>query len=287
MIKYPLVRGKSYFYIPYGPVLKDFSRELLEVLKTQLLSIAARNDAVFVRLDFTPLAHSDGQNKLLGSLFTKAAEYTYHSAYFQPRIEWFLDLNKSEDELQKGMHEKTRYSIRTAIKRGAVTEILSSDFVKHFPVFYELMCETAKRNGFSLHEKEYYRNIFENLDPTNAYIVLAKFGGKILVVDVFIKYGQVINYVFSGSSSEHRDVLPAYIAQWAAITHAKKLGGRFYNFGGVASGELYKGWEGLTRFKKRFGGFEVKHSDFYDLVSRPLWYYLYNFRKIIKRFLKF
>ena len=40
--------------------------------------------------------------------------------------------------------------------------------------------------------------------------------------------------------------------------------------------------DSLTTFKKKFGGREIVHSDFYDVVVKPLWYRLYNFRKRVK-----
>src|SRR3990167_3154477 len=113
LIKYPLLFGKSYFYIPYGPVTKDFSEDFFANLKQELKRIAKAENSVFVRLDFTPLATSE----TLSKFFTKAPLYTYHSAYFQPRTEWFLSLEKSENEILVAMHEKTGYSIRLAERK--------------------------------------------------------------------------------------------------------------------------------------------------------------------------
>src|SRR3989338_4231295 len=159
LIKYPLLFGKSYFYIPYGPVTKDFSEDFFANLKQELKRIAKVENSVFVRLDFTPPATSN----TLSKFFTKAPLYTYHSAYFQPRAEWFLDLGKSENELLMAMHEKTRYSIRLAERKEITAKIVTENFEKYFEIFYELMAETAKRNGFSLHQRDYYENIFQNL----------------------------------------------------------------------------------------------------------------------------
>jgi len=285
LIRYPLLRDKSYFYIPYGPVIKEPSDQFLDFLKTELSNFAKKNNAVFIRLDFTPTVKNLDDKKLLGKIFRKAPMYTYHSAYFQPRAEWFLDLNKTEDDILKEMHEKTRYSVRLAGRKGITTEIVSSDFVRYFSVFYELMFGTAKRNGFSLHIKSYYENIFQNLQPNNAYLSVARYKEEILAIDLIICYGQVANYVFGGSSDEHRNLMPTYLAQWAAICHAKKTGNLFYNFGGIASGKIYKGWDGLTIFKKKFGGREVVHSEFFDVVAQPFWYSLYNIRKLIKKYI--
>ena len=278
LIKYPLFNGKSYFYLPYGPITKDFSEDFFVKLKQELNRLAKTENAVFARLDFIPSISSD----ILSKFFTPAPLYTYHSAHFQPRREWSLNLNKTEEDLLKEMHEKTRYSIRLAKRKGIAVEIITKDFEKYFENFYELMLGTAQRNGFNLHQKNYYQNIFKNLHSDYAYLIIARYGEKILVSKLIIRYGSTAYSVFSGSSNDHRDLRPTYLVQWVAICQAKKLGHHFYNFGGISAGKIYQGWTGLTVFKKNFGGEEIIHSDFYDIVAQPFWYHLYNFRKLVK-----
>ena len=280
MIKYPLLLGKSYFYIPYGPVTKDFSSDFFAYIKQELKRIAKTENAVFVRVDFTPLI----SNNILSKFFTKAPFYTYHSAYFQPRTEWFLSLEKPENDIFIEMHKNTRYSIRQADKKEISAEIITKDFERYFEVFYELMRGTAERNGFSLHKKDYYKNIFQNLSKINSYLSIAKYGEKVLAIDMIIVFGKTANYVFSGSSNEERNRMPAYSALWKAICHAKQLNCDYFNFGGIATeNNIYKGWNGLTSFKKRFGGKEIIHSDFFDVVVNPFLYYSYNLRKLMKK----
>ncbi len=280
MIKYPLLLGKTYLYIPYGPVIKVVSEDFFANLKQELKQIAKTENAVFIRLDFTPPVSND----TLSKFFTKAPLYTYHSAHFQPRVEWFLGLEKSENELLAAMHEKTRYSIRLAERKGITAEIITGDFEKYFEIFYELVDGTAKRNGFSIHQKNYYENIFQNLSKTNSYLSIARYGQKILAVDLIIVFGKIANYVFGGSSDEERNRMPTYLVQWKAICYAKQLDCNYYNFGGIATkNKIYKGWDGLTTFKKKFGGQEITHSDFFDVVANQFWYRLYNIRKRLKK----
>ena len=279
-IKYALIFGKTYLYIPYGPVTKDSSEEFLLALKKELKQIAQKENAVFVRLDFSPVI----ANETLSKFFTKAPSYTYHSAHFQPRVDWFLGLDKSEEEIFADMHDKTRYSIRTSEKRGITTEIITNDFEKYFDAFYDLMSVTAKRDDFGLHSKKYYQNIFADLAKTNSYLVVARFEQKILAVAMVVVYGGVANYVYGASSDEERTRLPAYSGLWTAIKYAKKMGCSYFNFGGItAENAESKEWDGLTKFKKRFGGKAVVHSDFYDVVVSSFWYHLYNFRKRLKK----
>lgn len=281
IIKYPLIKDKSYLYIPYGPVTNDSSSDFLLSFKEKITEITKESRAIFTRIDFSPKV----DNELLTKYFKKSTLYTYHSAYFQPRFEWFLNLKKSKEELLEDTHSDTRYSIRTAQKREVEVKIISEDFNKYFEDFYNLMNIAAKRNKFNLHPKKYYKEIFDSLSKIkDSYLSVATYNGKILIVDVIIVSSGIANYVFSGSSNEERNRFPSYLAIWGAICRAKDLDCNYFNFGGISpeGNSSYKGWDGLTKFKKKFGGEEIKHSDFFDVVINPFWYHIYNIRKYIK-----
>lgn len=284
LIKYPLFGKHSCLYLPYGPVFKEYSPELVRFLFAQIKRITRKENAVFARIDPTP--RNTDEEKLFAQLFKKAAFYTYHSSYYQPRKEWHLDIRQNDTQLLQDMHKNTRYSVRLAEKRGVEVEIITSHFADYFENFYALMQETAGRNKFRLHPKQYYEAIFETLEKdSTSYLVIARYQKKILVIDVMIAFGTIMNYVFGTSSNEHRETLPSYMAQWEAIQYAKKLGYQRYNFGGISLGEN-KNWEGLSLFKRRWGGYIVKHSEFYDVIVQPFWYQVYVARKFLAHFLR-
>jgi lipid II:glycine glycyltransferase (peptidoglycan interpeptide bridge formation enzyme) len=281
VVKYPLPMKKSYLYIPYGPIVKEYSDELIASIKNKLKQISEEENSAFVRLDFTPVAPPN----TLGEYFKKAPLYTYHGAILQPRTEWFLELGKSEDELIADVQRKARWAIRSSERQGIVSEIVTTNFGQHFDDFYRLMVETSQRNGFGLHPKKYYTAIFDDLDKVqNSYLSVAKYQGKVLVINVILVYSGVAMYMFSGSSGDERDRNPSYLALWKAVCHAKHLDCKYFNFGGVSTdSDAHKSWGGLTAFKKKFGGHEVTHSDFYDLITQPIWYHIYNLRKWAKQ----
>ena len=285
IVKYPLAFGKSYLYIPYGPVTTDLSGIFLSELKNYLKNIAKEEKAVFTRLDFVPAIKENHQKSFLRKFFIKAPTFTYHSAYFQPRREWYIDLAKSEKDLYESMEHNHRYSVRLSERKEIKVEIVESNFNKYLDEFYNLMEITSKRNGFGLHPKKYYETIFKNLDSSYAFLTIARFGDKILAMDLIIRYGDIANYVFACTSNEERNRAPAYGAIWSTIKHSKSLGAKYFSFGGISTPDLpNKSWDGLTNFKKKFGGFEIHHSDFYDLVTDWPLYILYLLRKFFKSF---
>ncbi len=289
IIKFPLTAGKSYLYAPYGPIVKDLTESDIKKLSKKIKDVMKEEGSAFARLDFTPPKSVSAFSAELSKHFKRSKKYTYHSAAFQPRTEWYLDLDKSEGELLKNMHTNARYSINLASRKGVEVKIINSGLSEHLDTFYAVSSETAKRDEFILHEKEYYRIVFENADEQkNGFLSIASYQGKIITVDFILIYGDVANYVFGSSSNEFRNLMPTYIAQWAAIKESKKLGCKSYNFGGIVNDKnkkTYKGWEGLSFFKRKFGGREVEHSDLYDAVNDGFVYSLYNLRKLLRRFI--
>ena len=286
VIKYSLVFDKNYLYIPYGPVLNcEPDTSLLNAVKISLKNLSRQENAVFARTDFTlteqSLTEQVFSDELFAKTFTRAPKQTYHSAQFQPRLELYIDLKKSLEDLHNDFHKNTRYSIRVAEKNNVSTQIIEKNLTEHFDTFYSILNETSGRDGFSLHSKEYYKNIFNQCDKdSNAILVLSSFKEKVLSANLIILYGDTAMFIFGGTKSERRDVMPAYVAMWHAIQFLKEKGYLWYNLGGViGEKDLHKSWQGLSAFKKRFGGTIIQHADFYDVVAKPFWYFIYNLYK--------
>ena len=276
---FPLIFGQEYVYLPYGPVSNDDSDDFLSAIKDFFKKYSRDNKVAFVRFDFMPIISS----QKLNNFFTKTPQYAYHSAHLQPRTEWYLNIQDSEENLIANMHKNTRYSIRSAEKRGIEVEIVTENFRKYFQTFYELMEITASRNGFQLHPKKYYEGVFETMEEnkTSHFLSIARYKDKILAISLIINHEKIANYVFGCSDNIERNRFPAYLGLWKAILHAKSQGSVYFNFGAI-SDENSNAWESLTRFKKKFGGEEIQHSDFFDLVTNHLFYFLFNLRKKLR-----
>ena len=143
------------------------------------------------------------------------------------------------------------------------------------------MKETAKRDGFSLHPHAYYEAVFASLARGHGYLALASIGEEIAVINIIVMHSGVAHLFFSGSSTAHRATMASYAAQWASVRHAKDIGMHTYNFGGV-SGPSDERYEGITRYKKRFGGYLLSHDAAVDLVQYPILYALYTLRRRLK-----
>ena len=293
IVRYPLPFNQNLLYIPHGPILRLVRQSFsdggsldeggamdifLKEFRDKLLEIVKEENAIFVRFDFYFHNWNYRSKENLNKYFKKVPNYAYSSVYFQPKYEWVLNIDKPENELLSSMHPKNRYNIRLAENKGVAIEIIENNFEKYFETFFSLLSETAKRDNFHLHPKAYYQNVFTTLEKNNAFLIVARYGEKILLVNLTLLFGGTAYFLFGGSSGEHKNLMFSHLAQWEAIKEAKQREFRIYNFGGVDGGEQ-KNLGGVSFFKKRFGGQLLEYSDSYDLILKPFWYYLYNLRK--------
>jgi lipid II:glycine glycyltransferase (peptidoglycan interpeptide bridge formation enzyme) len=184
---------------------------------------------------------------------------------------WVLSLDINEDQILGSMRKTTRYEIRRAEKLGVWVKVANdSHDIGKFLALYE---KTSKRQGFTAHTG--IREEFEVfVKEGNAKLYLGYFQ-KTLVAGALILYygGQAI---YHHGASIHSLAPVSTLIQWQAIKDAKKAGLKVYNFWGIApSGKNRHPWQGLTLFKKGFGGKELNYHHAMDLPLHPLYAFTY------------
>ncbi|TAK04094.1 peptidoglycan bridge formation glycyltransferase FemA/FemB family protein [Patescibacteria group bacterium] len=201
----------------------------------------------------------------------------------QPSHTLITDLTKGTDELLAGMHEKTRYNIRLAERKGVECS------VRH-PVLddevWALFKTTGSRGGFRLHDRAYYEAMLKNLSgETKAFLAVARFEGKVIAANVMVDFGRTRTYLHGASSDEHRNVMAPFLLHWKLIEDAKAKGIIAYDWWGVApEGALDSHpWAGITRFKLGFGGERVDSPGTFDLVLDPLRFGAYRIARAVRR----
>lgn len=256
IIKKNLFGGLFYWYAPRGPRGETAAINfLLSELKNN------KSGAVFLRLE----------PEILPTLKLRK------SFDLQPKKTLILDLNLNQDELLKAMHQKTRYNIRLAEKKGV--KIIPGT-IKDFPDFWRLMSVTGNRDGFRLHSAQHYKNLLNA--PDFIKLFFASYKGKNIATGLFSYFGQRVTYLHGASDNEARNLMAPYLLQWEMIKAAQKEGYKYYDFYGIDANK----WPGVTRFKLGFGGFTKEYAGTHDYVFRPFIYWLYEFMRKIKRAIK-
>src|SRR3989344_5730193 len=159
IIKLGLPFGKSHLYIPHGPEVNfnniqgGLKNELANFIK-YLRDLAKSEGAIFVKIE----PYSDVVMELLHVKGMRRS-----SKQIQPYKTVVLDLSLSEEHLLAKMHPKTRYNINLSEKKG-----LRLEEGNDVDAFWKLLKQTAKKDQFSTHPKEYYEKILEFFNHENA-----------------------------------------------------------------------------------------------------------------------
>ncbi len=266
-IKKSLPMGKSYFYCPRLDI-RYWTLDI-ENLTNKIKDLAKNENAIFLR--FEPRS-----NPSLVLPFVRGGKLKVEKTIdVQPSKTLILNLDKSEDELLTNMHQKTRYNIRLAEKKG-VKIVETQDFASRFDEFWSLMDQTKERDGFRLHNKEYYKKMLE-INFIKLY--LAEYKGKIIAGNIISFFGDTVTYIHGASSNKYRNVMAPYLLQWQVIKKAKTQGFKYYDFYGIDE----KKWPGVTRFKRGFSGDKINYPGTFDLVFNKFWYNIYKIARAVRR----
>lgn len=206
----------------------------------------------------------------------------------QPSATWVIDLQKNEEDLLAAMHQKTRYNLNLAIRKGV--EVKQGHDAA---LFNRLMRETAARDGFVSYSAKYYQQF---LQIPLVEQLTAWQGDQALATGLFINYNGVYTYVHGASHHAARAAMAPQLLQWSAIRRARELGCVQYDFWGIAPPAVGEGTEtfhnytwskhhslaGVTRFKVGFGGKVVEYPAAWQIVQRSQVYKLYSWlRRLI------
>ncbi|MBD3282328.1 MAG: peptidoglycan bridge formation glycyltransferase FemA/FemB family protein [Candidatus Portnoybacteria bacterium] len=261
IIKHNLPLKKNYLYCPHFSFSQK--QEILDQFLKKIKQIAKKEKSIFIKIE--PLTKKE-EDLLKEKNFKKGSS-------IQPTKSIVLDLTKTKEQLLEQMHHKTRYNIRLA-KRKKITIHNYTD-KKDFEDFWNILNQTAKRNKFATHEKEYYRKML-NIPGINVFI--AKKQNKTIAANIVLTHKQTAVYLHGASDYKHRKLMAPHLLQWTQIKEAKKQNCVMYDFWGIDKDK----WPGVTRFKKGFGGREVNYPGAYDLPTSKTWYLIYKTaRKIL------
>lgn len=272
VIRHDLPLGFNYLYSPHPQFSGPGALENL----SEVEKIAKSEKSIFLRID--PAAISLKLGSILNTKYT-----ILDTRSVQPRKTVILDLQKSESELLRGMHEKTRYNIRLAEKRGVSVFLYTKESRKDLPdVFFKLLEETSRRDKFHLHERGYYEKLLATGSKNFINeLFFAEYERKIVaaaLVNFYKDKNPVATYLHGASSRGQKEVMAPHLLHWRIIQEAKERGFATYDFWGIDD----KRWPGLTRFKKGFGGTTVEYPQSADIIYRPMRYKIYRFAKHIR-----
>ncbi len=271
LIEHRLMLGKSYLYVPRGPVAT--TPDALQALVAAAQDHGRSVQAMYVKID--PSIYD----------FPMAAEtfpdFEPGTTLQEPNT-LVLDLAAEPEKLLSEMHTKTRYNIRVAERHGVTVRWSTSD--EDHATYVALLKEMSARQGIRPHPDRYYELMFSAFRQAGeGALAMAELDGQALAVNFMVFHEQTAVFNHGGSTHARKEVMAPYLLQWQSILEAKKRGMLVYDFRGIAPLDLpdHK-LAGVTRFKLGFGGRRVIYPTAQNAVLDRPWWMIYRMAKRVR-----
>lgn len=264
-------------YASRGPVCDIHNEDVLKQLTEGVRELGKKYNAFVFRMEPDIKKNDKEFREIVEKIGYKVKDDAKDfKDEIQPRFVFRLDIKgKTEDEILAGCHQKTRYNIRLAKRKGVEIREGNREDLKDF---HKIMIETGSRDGFIIRSLEYFEKMYDELAPKHMKVLMAYYEGKLISGIIPIMYGNKTWYLYGASSNEHRNLMPNYLLQWEMIRQAIQNGCDVYDFRGVSGvvDESHPQY-GLYRFKKGFGAEFTEFIGEVYLPFKPLTYKLYKF----------
>lgn len=253
--------------IGYLPRSKMPSKQFLE----KLYKYGKENNLIFIKIEpYSPrVIPSEARNLTKRNLIKSP-----HPLF--PKWTQILDLTKSEEELLKSFHNKTRYNIKLAEKKGV--EVKEKSNSQGFEIFAKLYFQTCKRQKYFGHDYKYHKTVWDNMKNKISHILIAYYNKTPLAAYQLWYLDGIIYYVYGGTADQYRNLMASNLLMWESIKLGKKLGAKKFDMWGSLPPDYRPThpWSGFTRFKSGYGTEFKEFSGSYDMVIKPFAYKIYN-----------
>ncbi len=224
----------------------------------EVKNIAKKENAIFVKFEPNLLYNEKLENEIKSFGLVKGRRL------FTPTSFW-IDLKKSEDELLKTFHPKTRYNTRLAEKQGV--EVVEDNSDNAFEEYLKLTKETSKRQGFYAHTEKYHRLMWKFLKPSGiAHLLVAKYRGEIITAWILFAFKDFLYYPYGASTDKYKNVMANNLMMWEAIRLGRSLGLKTFDLWGREEGK------GFTKFKEGYNPKVVTFIGTWDLPTSILYW---------------
>jgi lipid II:glycine glycyltransferase (peptidoglycan interpeptide bridge formation enzyme) len=245
-------------YIPRGPVVAEDDFEAARLLLDQIDAVARRHRALSIMIE-TDKAVPGFTDQSFPGLDPGPPHLQPGRTVKVPLLE--------DDALLAGMHQKTRYSVRLAPRKGVIVDQHFGDDRPALDEFYSMLHETSLRNEFGIHTADYYASFLRHF-PERAVLYIARLDGHPAAGLIAATFGSDAIYMYGASDTKYRAVGAAFNLQFRAMQWGRELGASRYDLWGIPDQDPPKDnehrdhvpatkgddWRGLYRFKTGFGG---------------------------------
>lgn len=281
--KVPLF-NRYIMYAPRGFICDTHDKETLKKLFENARAIAKKYKAFIFKLDPDVSIEDTEFSQIVQELGIKTKKTIKNiKQVVQPKYVFRLNIkDKTEEQLLKSFHEKTRYNIRLSSRKGVTIREGSREDLK---TFYDIMVTTGKRDGFFIRPLSYFEKIYDEMGPEHVKILFAEYEGKPIATVLPILYGNKVWYLYGGSINEHRNLMATYLMQWEMIKWGLENECEWYDFRGVSGFKDPKDPQyGVYKFKKGFNGDFIEFVNELYIIFNPVMNTIFNISQSIYNF---
>jgi peptidoglycan pentaglycine glycine transferase (the first glycine) len=271
-------------YVPRGPLVDWGDSGQYQQVLSELIAYSRSLNAIYLKIDpdltvgkGIPQSESDqpDQTGLSIEKYLQNSGWIFSQDQIQFRNTVEIDIKPPEETILANMHQKTRYNIRLAERKGV--EVTVADKFD-WPSIYRLYAETAVRDGFVVRSWEYYERLWGKLLQGGMGTCLkAEIDHRLIAAIWVIGFGRKAHYLYGMSSTQYRDYMPNHLLQWRGIQLAKRQGRDVYDMWGAPTEfSTEDALSGVFRFKQGFGGEVIRTLGAWDYPIMPNLYRLYT-----------
>lgn len=253
-----------FYYIQEGPLLPpdpDEARAVLGAIRARIERERNGLDPVASHLRIEPRRPALPDWLEADGGFARPP---FGDQYREPRRTLCVDLRPDEDARLVAMKPKGRYNIRVARRHGV--RIVEDTGPQGVADFIALQTHSDTRHGLTPRPGGYFRSIVARLGDSCS-IHFAEGAGERLASALVVRFGDRATYFFGGSLDRHRAMMAPYLLHHEVMNRMAAAGCHWYDFWGVSPADCPEHrWAGISDFKRKFGGVEVRHVPTLDLV---------------------
>ena len=144
----------------------------------------------------------------------------------QPQFNFWVPLDRPEEEILAGMNQLWRRNIKKAAKVGVeVTSASGARRRRAARAFHALYAETAERDHFTPRPVGYFATMLRALgaeDPGRIRLYLAHHEGDLVAATIAIRVGGHAWYSYGASSTAKREVRGSNAVQWQMMRDMRR-----------------------------------------------------------------
>lgn len=258
--------GRRVFYAPRGPVAAAGDTAAYRELAPLLRDYVRRERGAFLRVDPYLREGAPEEGLLVESGFRRVTrDWSYWNA---PKFVLWLDLQREEDALFKGMASGCQRDVRAGYKKGVEFSIGNGADLSEF---HRLMVSMSTTKGIAVHDAAYYERLYGVMNEScEVALFLARLEGRVIATGMSVRYGDTAWLLYAAADREHSKLNAARTLQWEMVKWARNAGCRRYDFRGTATNDPPSPEDpgyGVYKFKAGFGPDFVRLAGYFDLPT--------------------